>query len=294
MVTTKPQWATPERQEHLVRLFAQYQNRCKQGHATCPDLRHHYGGCAVEHESVRTRELRQRIQNLTDPAVKQQARLQTFKRMQEPQTPYDPEPDQIMALLSVAERKRPMQLSNEQRQLDNELAKLRAECSIPEHYFEHLLRAMFDETPLEIPLSYYRKVSEGAIEAWKADDREERSYLWKLEQQQILDGTYGRYGSDFDPVARDVYHQQQPAYYLLGFGIGAESKKRIAVIRVPSTYIRLYVEVADAFQGVSISKNKKRKMARYQAGPPAAIWERIDSLCSQAVDGYWASRSVSS
>ena len=170
----------------LVRLFAQYQNRCKQGHLACPDLRHHYQKCAGEHESVRTRWLWQNIQELADPAAKHQALLSTFKLSHGPKTPYDPEPDQIQALLSEKERKRPIQFAIEQKKLHDELARLRANCQIPEHYFEHLLRAMFEETPLEIPLSYYRKVSEGAIEAWKADDREERSYLWKLEQQQIL------------------------------------------------------------------------------------------------------------
>ena len=136
---------------------------------------------------------------------------------------------------------------------------------------------------------------ETVIEEWKAEDREERHLLWKLEQQQTHDGTYGRYGNQFDPacsqVARDVYYQQQPEYYLLGFGASAESKKRIAVIRVPSTYIRLYVNVAVAFQGASISRNKKRKMARYQSGPPAQVWAEIDRLGGQAVRDFWASRS---
>ena len=141
---------------------------------------------------------------------------------------------------------------------------------------------------------HYPLFMETVIEDWKAEDREERNLLWKLEQMQIHDGTFGRYGSDFDPVARDVHYQERPMYYMLGFGVSAESKQRIAVIRVPSTYIRLYVNVAEAFQGISISKSKKRKMARYNSGPPAVIWEHIDSLCSQAVRDYWASRSVTS
>ncbi len=139
---------------------------------------------------------------------------------------------------------------------------------------------------------HYPLFMETVIEDWKAEDREERALLWKLEQEHLHDGTFGRWGSDFDPVARDVYYQERPKYYMLGFGVSAESKQRIAVIRVPSTYIRLYVNLAVAFQGVSISRNKKRKMARYNAGPPAIVSERIDTLCSQAVDAYWASRSV--
>ncbi len=139
---------------------------------------------------------------------------------------------------------------------------------------------------------HYPLFIETVIEDLKAEDREERTLLWKLEQEHLHDGTFGRYGSDFDPVARDVYYQQRPDYYLLGYGESAESKQRIAVIRVPSTYIRLYVNGAEAFQGISISKSKRRKMARYNSGPPAQIWERVDSLCSQAVQAYWASRST--
>ncbi len=261
MATTKPQWATPERQEHLVRLFIQYHNRCKLGHAMCPDLRHHYQGCAAVHENVRTEELRRRIQVLENRE------------------------------LAVTERERIIALALEQDKLNGEVTRLRENCSIVEHYFEHLARAMFEAEPIEIPLTLYQKRSEGAIEAWKAEDREERSMLRKLEQQQIQDGTYGRYGSDFDPVARDVHHQERPEYYLLGFGVSAESKKRIAVIRVPSTYIRLYVQVSEAFQGVSVSRNKRRKMARYQSDPPAQVWAEIDRRCAQAVRDFWAGRS---
>ena len=291
MGTTLPQWATPERQRHLVKLFGQHQNRCKEGHLACPDLRHHYAGCAVEHESVRTKELLGDIRALEAAAPERevpspQEKLIEDKRMRTFST------GQCMTQYPARERKRSILLAQAQNLLDDELARLRADCQIPEHYFEHMLRAMFDDAPAEIPLTYYRKMSEGAIDAWKADDREERSQLRKLEAEHIHDGTYGRWGSDFDPVTRDVYYQERPTYYMMGFGVSAESKQRIAVIRVPSTYIRLYVNVAPAFQDVSISRNKRRKMARYQSGPPAPVWERIDTLCSQAVQEYWASRSV--
>ena len=137
---------------------------------------------------------------------------------------------------------------------------------------------------------HYPNYMETVIDAWKAEDREARAYLWKLEQLQLHDGTYGRYGSSFDPVARDCYYQTRPDYYFLGFGVSVESKKRIAVIRVPSTYIRLYVEVSQVFEGASISRNKRRKMARYHSKPPLHIWEEVDNLCSRAVAAYWASR----
>jgi len=137
---------------------------------------------------------------------------------------------------------------------------------------------------------HYVNYIEGCIDFWKSEDREERQFLLKLEQGRVIDGTFGRYGSDFDPVTRDVYYQNRPGYYFLAFGVAADSKKRIAVIRVPSTYMRLYVEVSDCFQGASnLSKNKRRKLARYGKAP-SEVWERVDKTCAQAVRDYWASR----
>ena len=153
---------------------------------------------------------------------------------------------------------------------------------------------VFGDKGCTVDAHHYPIFMETCIEEWKAEDRETRSVLLKVEQSTIHDGTYGRYGGSFDPVTRDVYYQQRPVYYLMGFGVSAVSKRRIAVIRVPSTFIRLYVDVADAFQGVSYSRNKRRKMARYQSGPPAAVWERVDTLCAEAVAEYWAERGTHS
>lgn len=136
----------------------------------------------------------------------------------------------------------------------------------------------------------YDQVAETVIDSWKAEDRETRSMLLQLEQDTLHDGTYGRYGGGFDPVARDVYQQTRPVYHLMAFGVAAESKQRIAVIRLPGTNLRLHVAVASAYQGVKVSKNQRRKMARYQSGPPAPVWQEIDRLCCAAVAAFWDSR----
>jgi hypothetical protein len=134
----------------------------------------------------------------------------------------------------------------------------------------------------------FEDVWDKCIESWKAEDREARYAGIKREQRRIHDGTFGKVGSRFDPVARDVYYQNRSGYEWIGYGISVESMQRIAVIRVPSTSVRLHVNVAIAFQGVNVSRNKRRKMARYQANPPPLVWERIDKLCAQATRDYWA------
>ena len=138
----------------------------------------------------------------------------------------------------------------------------------------------------DYPARLYNKMAEGAIESWKAEDRERRSYEWKLEQQQILDGTYGKYGSTFDPVARDVYVNDRPEYYLVGMGVSPFNFKRVALIRIPSTHVHLFVEVGSAAQ--EVSKNARRKAKRY--GKVSGLYNTIEQTCKAAVADWWASR----
>lgn len=304
MVTTKPQWATPERQEHLLELFVKHQNRCRQGHPACPDLRHHYQWCGVQHETPRTKRLAKRQLELEEANILSR---------DDPARRYDKTDPLNKGSRDPEERVRMLELKKVYEALQAEYARLSEDCPDVQHYMEHVHRAIFGDAPLTVayqhtekvrdgmearvvhkagkslPLPAYKKHSEGAIDSWKAEDREERLFLWKLEQQHINDGTYGQYGSDFDPVARDVYYQdKQPVYFFLGFGVSAVSKQRIAIIRVPSTSMRLHIEVSQAFKGVS--KNAKRQMARY-GKPSGKIWEQIDTLCKEAVSAWWASRS---
>jgi len=132
----------------------------------------------------------------------------------------------------------------------------------------------------------YNKVSEAAIHSWIAEDRDRRSYEWHLEQQQIIDGTYGKYGSRFDPVARDVYFQNRPEYYLVALGVNALTHQRVALIRIPSTFVYLFVDCSDTVQ--ELSKNAKRKLKRY--GQVPAMYKTIDEKCKQAVSDWYANR----
>jgi hypothetical protein len=137
------------------------------------------------------------------------------------------------------------------------------------------------------PARLYNKVAEAAIESWKAEDRERRSYEWDMEQLQIFDGTYGRYGSTFDPVARDVYVNGRPEYYLVGLGVNPFTYKRVALVRVPSTLVHLFVDVGTVVQ--EVSKNARRKAVRH-GKVSGNLMDRIDLLCRAAVADWWAAR----
>ena len=145
-----------------------------------------------------------------------------------------------------------------------------------------------------ITVTYAARANESAAEAcidsWKQEDRERRGQLRRFHGSTLNDGTYGRYGARFDPVNRDVYHQTRPAYHFLTYGVSAASKQRIAVIRLPSTFIRLYVNVSEAVQEVNLSQNKRRKIKRYgHIRPQPKINDIVvDRLCTAAVREYLA------
>jgi hypothetical protein len=137
----------------------------------------------------------------------------------------------------------------------------------------------------------YNPVIEGIIDSWKAEDRERRAYEWKLEQYQILDGTYGRYGTTFDPVARDVYVNSRPAYYLVGMGVNPFTYQRVALVRIPSTFVHLFVDVGAVVKSVpGVSKNAKRKALRHGKIRQGAMMAEIDELCRAAVADWWSVR----
>jgi len=128
----------------------------------------------------------------------------------------------------------------------------------------------------------HEAVTEETIASWKADDREQRALDWKREQQAILDGTYGTYGSQFDPVARDQFMAQRPEYYLKAKGMDGVHFRPIAVVRVPSTSLYLYVDVSAAF--VNPTKNQRR-LARRRGKPIQEV--TVEEICQQAVQLWW-------
>ena len=129
---------------------------------------------------------------------------------------------------------------------------------------------------------------EEAIASWKADDREQRALDWKREQQAIIDGTYGKYGSRFDPVSRDQFMAQRPEYYLTATGMDGMHFTPVVVVRVPSTSIYLFVNVSAAF--VKTTKSQRRHAHRH-GKPVQEVMVTVEDLCKEAVRLWWNKRS---
>ena len=140
----------------------------------------------------------------------------------------------------------------------------------------------------------HEAVVEETIASWQADDREQRALDWKREQQAILDGTYGSYGSRFDPVARDAFMAQRPEFYLKARGMDGMHFRPVAVVRVPSTSVYLYVDVSEAFAKPTKPTKSQRKNARRRGKPiqeVAVTSVTVEELCQQAVQLWFNKHS---
>jgi hypothetical protein len=127
--------------------------------------------------------------------------------------------------------------------------------------------------------------TESIIKDWIADTREQSLEDWKAEQK-ALHRTNDRIlplRGQFSGVARDIFHDNQPLYYLEAMGISGLTFKPFAKLRLASSYIRLHVDLEDVLK--PMSKSKKRKAIRY-GKIPSNITNRIQVLCWQAVKHY--------
>lgn len=79
---------------------------------------------------------------------------------------------------------------------------------------------------------------------------------------------------------------QRPEYYLKGEGMDLVYFRPVAVVRVPSTSIRLFVDVSAAF--VKPTKSQPRRARRH--GKP--IQEvTVAQVCEDAIRLWWSKRS---
>ena len=81
--------------------------------------------------------------------------------------------------------------------------------------------SVFGHSMCQVEEHHYEVFIEGLIEDWRAEDSQERAALWRMEERRIHHGEKGRFGSQFDPVQRDVFMETRPEYYLVGLGVSA-------------------------------------------------------------------------
>lgn len=119
---------------------------------------------------------------------------------------------------------------------------------------------------------------EEIIASWIADDRDAAVEERRRAGQTLNDGTFGHYGRQWDPVARDVAAQGRPSYYLVAMGIDGVHFRPVAVVKIPGTGITLHVDVAKAF----LTRSQRRHARRH--GRPEVT---VEALCHAAVQAWW-------
>ena len=130
----------------------------------------------------------------------------------------------------------------------------------------------------------YEKLQEMLLHEWVADDREERNYLRRLEQERLHPVERIRQGR-FDSIARDIFLAEQPTHYLEAVGIDALRRQPVAKVRLASSPVRLWVDVPAPIPELppapegGWSKNALRRFRRYGKGP-------IAQAINQAVSDY--------
>ncbi len=131
--------------------------------------------------------------------------------------------------------------------------------------------------------SDYEKRINGLIKDWQAADREQALFEWQEEQKRIH--SLGEKGlplrGRFSAVAREVYHDAQPLYYLIGLGMSGVTKHQFAKVRLASSYLTLHIDLEDSLR--PMSKNKRRKAIRYGGNFPIECERKVSALIQSAV-----------
>ena len=124
---------------------------------------------------------------------------------------------------------------------------------------------------------------EDQISHWKADDREARSLLWKLEQRRLHAIPHQRKRGLFDSIRREQYLAERPMWQVVAVGVNAFTQRRTAKVVIPDLGTTLWVDISGIPLGVS--KNKLRKLARHKRGSvPQALVDQIYLRCRRAVE----------
>lgn len=119
---------------------------------------------------------------------------------------------------------------------------------------------------------------------WSEDDRADAHFAWLRERDLLHDREprtirLGRFGT----IPADIWRESQPLYYLEQLGMSGITFTPFAIVKLPSSSVRLHVDLGDTLRGVS--KNRRRKMIRYGKSAPS-VRSEIARIVSEAVTAW--------
>ena len=131
----------------------------------------------------------------------------------------------------------------------------------------------------------YDKHTKELVADWVAVDRDARSYLLRLQRQALHRiPEKGSLRGTFSAISRDIFFDKQPQWYLESLGISGLTFKPFAKVRIASSFVRLLVDIAEYLK--PLSKNKRRKFARYGKGLPVPVQREVEQACNRAIAHY--------
>jgi len=142
-----------------------------------------------------------------------------------------------------------------------------ANCLIPEHHFDGFTTAL--------------------IKDWISSDREQSQIELDAELRAIHSLGERKYPlrGQFSAISKDIWGGNQPLFYIQNLGMSGVTLTPFAKVRISSTYVRLYVDLADTLR--SVSKSKRRKAIRYGKPLPKEVEARVTLEVRKAVEHYF-------
>ncbi|MDP2948300.1 MAG: hypothetical protein Q8P22_02025 [Chloroflexota bacterium] len=130
--------------------------------------------------------------------------------------------------------------------------------------------------------------SEGAIRYWVGDDAAQRMAEWRAEQERLhRDQRRFRQG-EFDSLRRQLYLENQPPYTIVALTVDSLTFRPVALVKVSSTIIRLFVNLEEPMG--ALSKSARRKARRYGKPLPEEAAQKAEQAIAAAVQDWWAKR----
>lgn len=157
--------------------------------------------------------------------------------------------------------------------------------NLTDAFYGSLDAVVFGEISVtELMDAFTNRVCHDQVEYWKADDRDARSYLLKLEKRRLHALPRIRHRGEFDSIARDEYLSKRPVWEIVAIGVNPFTHGRVAKVAVHATHGVLWVDLSGIKKP---SENQKRKYVRYGKGvAPRSIQEQIEDRVSRAVSHY--------
>jgi len=137
-------------------------------------------------------------------------------------------------------------------------------------------------------LRLYDVKSEDAVRYWVSDDAAQRMAEWRAEQERLhRDQRVFRQG-EFDSLRRQLYLENQPPYTIVALTVDSLTFRPVALVRVSSTIVSLFVNLEEPMG--ALSKSARRKARRYGKALPEEAAQKAEQLVAAAVQDWWATR----